>query len=156
MPLADALVGQVGLADTLIAQLVADVTEFANTVSPTGQTVERSYPYLPNSFEGASPVLTVEAGDMFPRLEPAPQNETQAIIGVWVARETYDANNDKLDRREAAETLFVQLNRDVIQSIYNFRNFRLFQASLLDYAPMDGLDYRLAWHFVVDPHWRGA
>jgi hypothetical protein len=95
---------------------------------------------LPTSFNGLSPVCTVENGGWRPNLAGADSLlvPVRMIIGFWEKIGTRANAEDALD-------LFAKELADMLKANYNAK---FYDNSMPFYELMDGVDYRGEYHFV--------
>lgn len=97
------------------------------------------YNHLPKSFDGQSPVCTVDGLSQFPDFNaPAAAETFQFSVGVWVRR----------DDAAAAEDLTDDLAQAVAEVVYGWHNGLFFQPSEATYEELESGQYRVEWHFV--------
>jgi hypothetical protein len=106
--------------------------------------LQQSYAYLPKKFDGQSPVLTVESGPMHHTGTPNEPQDIQLILGLWVARDT-DASG--------AEDLLDTLSEALAEFMILTYSADFTRDSEPDYEEVDGLIYRLEFHYVTIRRW---
>lgn len=122
--------------------LQTDIQALTGLASETveGVTYTHVWPYLPNTFGGLSPVVTIENGGWRPALDMDDTNPVpiRYVVGFWARVDTRSTAEDALD-------LFAKELVELMQTKYNARYY---QDSMPFYELIEGVDYRGEFHFI--------